>query len=264
MELHLYGHRGAKGEAKESSLAGFAHLRRLGINRVELDVRLADHHLIILHDPTIDRTAPPNSNATGSFKQYTIQQLREMGIPTLRDALAEWRDLKSIQLEIKTDTEQHTTKQTTTEQTATEEKRESKPQKEDESYCRAVAIELNKIITEFELEKRAIVTSLDRDFLRISKDKMPHIAHGIVVNESSDPHEALSKAIELNCNYFIPHHRLVIPSLVEQVKRANIHISTWTVNDTDTTDKLRSMGVSSIITDYPAKMMDHYYNLEHS
>ena len=34
-----------------------------------------------------------------------------------------------------------------------------------------------------------------------------------------------------------------------------MHVSAWTVNDADTAVKLYDMGVSSIITDYPADMI---------
>ena len=55
--MHLFGHRGARHEAPENTLAGFAHLRQLGIHRVELDVRLSAAGIpVIIHDETVDRT----------------------------------------------------------------------------------------------------------------------------------------------------------------------------------------------------------------
>ena len=71
----IYGHRGARGEAPENTLASFASALQAGVTRVELDLHLsADHQLMVIHDPTLQRTTgirgrsppiPPNSWAAG-------------------------------------------------------------------------------------------------------------------------------------------------------------------------------------------------------
>ena len=54
---HLVGHRGARFEAPENTLSGFAALRASGVQKVELDVHLnKDQELIVIHDITTDRT----------------------------------------------------------------------------------------------------------------------------------------------------------------------------------------------------------------
>lgn len=48
----IYGHRGARGEAPENTLASFASALQAGVTRVELDLHLsADHQLMVIHDP---------------------------------------------------------------------------------------------------------------------------------------------------------------------------------------------------------------------
>ncbi len=53
----IYGHRGAKGEAPESTLASFQRCLEHGVNRCELDLHLSrDGELMVIHDPTLKRT----------------------------------------------------------------------------------------------------------------------------------------------------------------------------------------------------------------
>jgi len=110
--MRIIGHRGARREAPENTLAGFRHLRALGIDHVELDVRLSrDNQLVVLHDTTVNRT----TNGKGAVREMTAAELGALNaaanfsgwndstpVPLLRDVLAEWNDLESIQLEVKT------------------------------------------------------------------------------------------------------------------------------------------------------------------
>ncbi|MHA5527924.1 glycerophosphodiester phosphodiesterase, partial [Pseudomonas aeruginosa] len=53
----IYGHRGAKGEAPENTLASFQRCLEHGVNRCELDLHLSrDGELMVIHDPTLKRT----------------------------------------------------------------------------------------------------------------------------------------------------------------------------------------------------------------
>jgi glycerophosphoryl diester phosphodiesterase len=55
--LRIGGHRGARLEAPENTLAGFELAARAGVDYVELDVRrTADDVLVVIHDGTLSRT----------------------------------------------------------------------------------------------------------------------------------------------------------------------------------------------------------------
>jgi glycerophosphoryl diester phosphodiesterase len=54
---HIYGHRGAKGEAPENTLVSFQKCLESGVNRCELDLHLSrDGQLMVIHDPSLKRT----------------------------------------------------------------------------------------------------------------------------------------------------------------------------------------------------------------
>ena len=110
----LFGHRGARGEAPENTLAGFAHALRAGVAAFELDVRLsADGRLVVIHDQTVDRT----TDAAGPVSAYTGAQLARLdaraahpdwperpGVPLLSEVLEGYAGRVRLAIEIKRDT----------------------------------------------------------------------------------------------------------------------------------------------------------------
>ncbi|GAA1290860.1 glycerophosphodiester phosphodiesterase [Brachybacterium alimentarium] len=103
----IVGHRGAMAHAPENSLEGYALAERIGVDEIELDVRLsADEQLFLLHDGTLDRTAGDDSaRDRGPVGELTLAQLREVVLDSGHGVvtLAEMYDATStfIQLEIK-------------------------------------------------------------------------------------------------------------------------------------------------------------------
>ncbi|MGW8484459.1 glycerophosphodiester phosphodiesterase [Microbacterium sp. NPDC055903] len=103
----VVGHRGAMAQRPENSLASFALAEDVGVDEIELDVRLSsDAGLIILHDATLDRTAGDDSaRGLGPVADLTLGELRSAVLDSGRSVvtLAEMYDAtrSRIQLEIK-------------------------------------------------------------------------------------------------------------------------------------------------------------------
>jgi len=108
----IIGHRGCADYAPENTLEGLHTAADMGVEWVELDVKLTKDDIpIIFHDDTLERT----TNGSGNVKDFTLQELKELDagswfaegfygstIPTLEEAvdvLIE-RDL-GLNLEIK-------------------------------------------------------------------------------------------------------------------------------------------------------------------
>src|SRR5581483_5833785 len=71
----LFGHRGAAEVAPENTLASFGAALEAGATHLELDVHgTADGHVVVLHDPTLDRT----TDGSGPVKARTLEALREL------------------------------------------------------------------------------------------------------------------------------------------------------------------------------------------
>ena len=102
MESHVgmlkIGHRGAAGHAPENTLISVERAIELGVDVVEIDVhRSLDGHLIVMHDERVDRT----TTGKGYVRDLTLDQLRTLGVPTLRDVVDAVRGRASLMIELK-------------------------------------------------------------------------------------------------------------------------------------------------------------------
>lgn len=109
--MQIVGHRGARNEAPENTLAGFAYAIGLGLTAVEFDVRLSrDGQLVVIHDATVDRT----TDRSGDVATFTTEELAGMdaradhpdwpercGIPLLSEVLDVVDRLPRLLIEIK-------------------------------------------------------------------------------------------------------------------------------------------------------------------
>lgn len=86
----MVAHRGAAAEAPENTLRAFALAAELGADALELDVRRsADDRLVVIHDPTLDRT----TGGTGAVSARTARELDDLGVPSLERVFELHRDL---------------------------------------------------------------------------------------------------------------------------------------------------------------------------
>src|SRR5581483_5417129 len=73
--LRIGGHRGAPDIAPENTFAGFEAALALGADYLEMDVqRSADGVLVVMHDPTVDRT----TDGQGAVAELTLEALQRL------------------------------------------------------------------------------------------------------------------------------------------------------------------------------------------
>ena len=71
-QVAVIAHRGGTG-APENTLAAFRHAIALGVDYIEMDVRVTrDGHLVLMHDPTVDRT----TNGKGAVSDLDLAAIR--------------------------------------------------------------------------------------------------------------------------------------------------------------------------------------------
>lgn len=240
--MTIIGHRGARHEAPENTLLGFEHLRNLGINHVELDVRLSqDNILMVIHDATVDRTTQGKGkvshltalklqglNAAHGFVPENSDTVAFSGIPTLDNVLRTWPDLEHIQLEIKpTDRRRHST----------------------------IARELDRQIRANDLDDMAVVTSSDTQFLNTFKRRYPYYSTGLVADRWC--RNPVGLCTQLRCDLLALNQDRCRPKTVAKAHALGIDVSVWTVNNPAKALALLNMGVDSIITDAPSLMLRH-------
>lgn len=99
MPCLVVGHRGAGDLVPENTLASLAKAVEIGVNELEIDLRLSkDGHIVVIHDATVDRT----TNGQGEVSDLTLAELRSLDagdghrIPTFAEVL----DATSISLQV--------------------------------------------------------------------------------------------------------------------------------------------------------------------
>lgn len=75
--FQVIAHRGASGQAPESTLEAFTLAYEQGADYLEMDAQLtADGKLVVFHDDTIERT----SDGTGHINDYTLAELKALDV----------------------------------------------------------------------------------------------------------------------------------------------------------------------------------------
>jgi glycerophosphoryl diester phosphodiesterase len=241
--MHIYGHRGAAGEAPENTIAGCRHGIERGVKRIEIDLRLsADNELVVVHDKTLNRTTDSKGNVS-SLRATELGKLdgrgdgppwprkKDTGVPTLDKLLDATPELEHYQLEVKSDS-------------------------------RAVMGTIAELLAErfptASSAEKVVITSSNKIILKLLGEKAPHLQRGIVATNPT----TFQAAYELKVDYFCMHWSICHPYFVKDLKRRNIKPSVWTVNDPTIIKNLHKMKVHSIITDYPSMAIPLVGSLE--
>ena len=85
----VVGHRGNAAHAPENTIESFSQAVDIGVDALELDVRLsADGHVVVIHDPILDRT----TNQSGRVDRLTLAQLQraDAGVRFTKDGGKSW------------------------------------------------------------------------------------------------------------------------------------------------------------------------------
>ncbi len=227
----IYGHRGARGEAPENTLASFQRCLEQGVTRCELDLHLsADGELMVIHDPTLRRT----TGQRGKVAAHSAAELERMDarvggpawpqpcpIPRLRTLFTHC-DFEHWQLEVKSASRERAAR-----------------------TVEAIAA----LTRELGLGHRVTVTGSSRTVLRALQELAPQLARGLVAEYAwLDP---LKVAQRYGCGLLALNWTLCSPERLRKAQQQGLHVSVWTVNEPALMRRLADFGVDSLITDFP-------------
>lgn len=227
----IYGHRGAKGEAPENTLAGFLRCLEQGVMRCELDLHLSrDNELMVIHDSTLKRTTGRRGKVIEKTSDCLARYDARLGgpgwptstpIPRLEELFRQCA-FEHWQLEVKS-----------------------------ASRIRAAQTirAIEKQVNAFDLADRVTVTSASRVVLKALQTLAPSLSRGLVAEYGwLDP---VKVARHYGCDLLALNWKLCTPERLKKAQRQGLHVSLWTVNDPALMCHFADMGVDSLITDFP-------------
>jgi len=218
------GHRGAKGHVAENTLASFQQALDMGVDGIELDVHVcATGELVVIHDFTVDRT----TNGTGEVHKMTLAELKKLrvdgehSIPLLDEVLALVNRKCLVNIELKG---RHTAKPVS-------------------DFVDTYVKNRKWSYDDF------IVSSFQREELLIMHEINKNIHLGILTQASVT--QAWEWAMEFSAKAIHPHYSLLTESNVKKAQQAGLKVFTWTINDTEDIERIKSYHVDGIISDFP-------------
>jgi glycerophosphoryl diester phosphodiesterase len=104
----VFAHRGCSSLAPENTMAAFRKAREIGAPGIELDIHATvDGKLVVAHDDTFKRTAPPGNNGEGKkLEELSYEEMRRIDVggehpPLLEEVLEEFCPAMYVDIELK-------------------------------------------------------------------------------------------------------------------------------------------------------------------
>lgn len=230
----IFAHRGASTHAPENTLAAFELALEQGADAIELDAKLsADGHVIVIHDPTVDRT----TGAHGAVKDMPLADLRALDagssfssqyahekIPLLEEVFEAVGTKTFINVEL---TNYNSPRDHLV-----------------ESVC--------MLVKKFNLQKRILFSSFYASNLSKARSYLPDVSCGLLAMPGLLGAWARSFGFAFG-EYAALHPNLrdVTSQQIQRTHRLKRRVHVWTVNLEEDIRRMFDWGVDGIFTDDP-------------
>ena len=253
----VVAHGGCKHLFPENTMVAFDGAVALGVDMLEMDVRLtADSVLVTHHDDTLRRT----SDGEGLIVGYTLEELGHFNfgakfagpekkypyrncrvrITTLESVLLKYGSVKRMFLEIKG---------------------------EGDEGLRC-AEKLAELLRRTATEDRVLVSAFNdrviRHFRKVSRGRVQtamgrrHTRRLVVLSKMGLGFLWCGKYTSLQIPLRMGKVRLDRPSIVRTARRKGISVYYWTVNRTEDMERLAALGADGVITDRPDRVPEEW------
>ena len=238
----MIAHRGDSAHRPENTLAAFAGALEVGAGLVELDVQLtADGHVIVLHDPDLDRT----TTGRGDVRRLTLAEVRSVSagypdrfgsayagerVPALSEALALLRGRARVLVEIKT---------------------ESVTDGTDGGIEARVVEEVRRAGM---TDQVALISFDHRAIVRLAS-RAPEMTRGRLFGRANAD-EMLAAARDAACEIVMPHKGQLTDALVDRVHAAGLKLATWVVDEPAELKQLARFGLYGVGSNRPGVLLE--------
>lgn len=250
--LIVFAHRGGSRRYPENTLFAFEQAAAMGVDALEMDIhQTADNHLVVIHDPTVDRT----TNGQGAIKEMTLAQLKQLDagywwtndngttfpyrgrgitIPTLAEIFETFPDFW-INIDLKDANE-------------------------------AQVEQFIGLIRQYNMQDKVVAGSFTDTPVHWFRQKSGGMATAVTYSEARQL-VVLSKIPPLPNRLYWGSGEMVqvsayngrlpiaTPAFIKTCHQNNLPVHIWTVDDLQSMRHLIQIGVDGIMTDYPDVLM---------
>lgn len=227
------GHRGAAGHEPENTLLSIQKALDLGATWIEVDVHVCEGQLVVLHDEDLTRT----TSGTGLVHEQTLDYVRSLDagkgqqVPFLNEVLDLIQGKASINIELKG-------------------MGTAEP---------SVALIHERLESDWARED-FLLSSFTPSLIRRAKALDSGIRTGALFHEDTPDRPALARAMEawsLNLNRI-----WTTPDVVAEAHELGLKVFVYTVNDLPEIERLHSIGVDGLFSDYPDLVLGYTNRLD--
>lgn len=274
--IEIQGHRGARGLFPENTITSFIEAVKLGVDAIELDVVISkDYQVVVSHEPfmnwifcstpdgiAIDQDEKEKYNLYrmnySEIKQFDCGKRGNSLFPSQK-AIAESKPLLSAVVKTVDEyTQRHNLPPITY-------NIEIKSEIDGDTIFQPTPnVFVDLVYNEVKslgILSRTILQSFDVRILNELNRKDSSIVISYLV-ENTDSLEINLSKLNFKPHIYAPEFILITEQLVQDLKYKNIKLITWTVNEIADMQRLISMGVSTIITDYPDRAINLIKNIK--
>ncbi len=272
-EFDIQGHRGCRGLLPENTLAAFCHALELGVTTLELDTVISkDKKVVVSHEPYMNHEicCQPNKNeiTEKNEKEFNLYELNYEEIKQFDCGLkphsrfptqAKQAAYKPLLSEVFKVTKEFAKKINRTKPFYFNIETKSKKETDDIFHPKAAVFAslLYEEIKNCGMLNYVMIQSFDVRTLQWFRENDSKMSLALLVEPDEITGEIPSfeqKIDELGFvpDVYSPNYDLVSLELINiSQKYESLKIIPWTVNDVETLQKMKDLGVHGIITDYP-------------
>lgn len=223
-DMICFAHRGASGHEPENTLLAIQKAIELGSEWIEMDVFPVEHELVVIHDDDLERT----TNGKGSVLQSSLAYLRSLDagkgerIPYLNEVFDVIGSSAKLNIELKwIDTVE-----------------------------RVVSTIEEYIKNHDWTYDRLLISSLFHDEVKKTKSLLPEIMTAPVFL-GPPPDNFIEIAKDLQSYSMSMDVDYITGEIVNKAHQIGIKVVVFTVNTIEDIEKMKSIGVDGVFTNYP-------------
>jgi glycerophosphoryl diester phosphodiesterase len=225
----VVAHRGASVEQPENTIPAFEAAIEAGADAVEFDVRMtADGHAVVMHDAEVSRT----TDGTGLVSEMTLEDIRGLAVPTLRETLECLAGRAAADIEIK-----------------------NLPGEPDFTPDREAAVEATlAALDSVGFAGQVIISSFNPASIAQSRSLRPDVPTGLLTEYEVGAEEALTRARVHGHPWVLPFVLKVLEAgdgFADRVHAGGALLGVWIADDPETARRLFELGVDAVATNDP-------------